>query len=257
MYWEQFIRQCPFVPTITENEYELYHDFILSDDFEMEEDYYYQWQKYDEYKTEYNNVGSGSTMPEWYQFYDSRMGTGALLILPDVRGEKEDFYIKLYFDNDKKENPGKWAVKEDPDKRPVFKYYEPKVLEAFIDAFESNNIKDTYRAMQSTMDENLEHDEKLLKAIEILKQAGDIELTYAGNWWESILQSARNYEKECLHKSFTAAYNNYLNLISMGIGFDSELSDDNINHITSLVKIFKDQILKGRVLNNEPADFNF
>ena len=83
MYWEQFIRQCPFVPTITENEYELYHDFILSDDFEMEEDYYYQWQKYDEYKTEYNNVGSGSTMPEWYQFYDSRMGTGALLILPD------------------------------------------------------------------------------------------------------------------------------------------------------------------------------
>ena len=43
----------------------------------------------------------------------------------------------------------------------------------------------------------------------------------------------------------------------MGIGFDDDLTEDNINHYTSLINGYKERILKGRKLNGEPEDFNF
>ena len=256
-YWEQFIRQCPFLSPVSQDEYELYLDYILSDDFEMHNDYYYQWQKYDDYKAEYLDSKSGSTMPEWYQFYDSRRGTGVLLTLPDIRGDKENFYLNLYYQDYRKQNADKLPDNSKIDKRPSFKYYEPEVLEEFINMFEPLSVRDAYNAMQSTMEDSLDRDEKLGNAIETLKQAGNIELTFAGNWYDSILKTAHNYEKECLHKAFTIAYKNYLNRINMGISFDSGLRQNDSDHITSLVNTYKQKIIKGRTLNNEPPDLNF
>ena len=256
-YWEHFIRQCPFLAPITQDEYELYLDYILSDDFEMHNDHYYEWQRYEDYKAEYIHTNSGSTMPEWYQFYDSRRGTGVLLTLPDARGDKENFYLNLYFENYRKQNANNIPDNSTIDKRPSLRYYEPEVLEDFIDKFEPITIKDAYSAMRTTMEDSLDMDEKLSKAIATLKQAGNIEIAYAANWYDSILKTAFNYEKECFHKAFTIAYKNYLSRINMGISFDSGVRQNDSEHIISLVNTYKQNIIKGRILNNEPVDLNF
>ncbi len=257
LYWEQFIKQCTLIPPVTENEFDLYLEYILSDDFEIDDSYNYTWQNYDDFKAEYNDTGDESSMPGWYEFYDSRMGTGTLLTLPDIRGDKENFYINLFFENDKIENPQKWAPKQDPDNRPQLVYYDNDVIEQFIETFEDIKIKDAYRAMKNGDLNNFNYDDSLIEAIDILKQDKDTELTLAGNWRDSILQTARNYEKQKVYQAFPIAYNNYLKRINMGIGFNHELSDDSILHINQIVKNYKDKILKGRLLNNEPEDFNF
>lgn len=255
-YWEQFIKQCPFITPITENEYDLYREYILSDDFEIDKWRYNTWQDYDEYKTDYNNE-DGSEIPAWYQFYDQRMGSGSLFLLPDVRGEKEDLYLKLFYENQRKQKPELFAVKASIDTRPYLNYYDLKTLEHFVETFEDLKIRDVYRAMKNLQSDSLDYNEELMNAIEILKQAGNIELSYAGNWRESILKTASNYEKEKIYDAFTLAYKNYLNRLKMGIGFNNDLPEDSIEHITSLVSGYKDRILKGRVLNGEPEDFNF
>ena len=105
--------------------------------------------------------------------------------------------------------------------------------------------------------DSLEYNEDLSNAVEILKQAGNIELCYAGNWRESLLKTARNYEKEKIYEALSAAYRNYLNRLKMGIGFNNDSTEENTNFYISLIAGYKERILKGRALNGEPEDFNF
>src|SRR5207249_142334 len=60
------------------------------------------WQDYEEL-TKRNAEGDMEFMPDWYEFYDGRMGTGALLTLPDIRGKKEAYYKNIYWDWKKKQ----------------------------------------------------------------------------------------------------------------------------------------------------------
>jgi hypothetical protein len=256
MYWEKLIEQCPFLPPISENEYDLYREFIISEGFENDKWQYYEWQAYNDYKASYNNE-EGREMPEWYEFYDQRMGTGSLLLLPNVRGEKEDFYLKLFYEDQRKQKPELYNVNNNIDDRPYLNYYDSQTLELFVETFESLKIRDAYRAMRSMQVDSLEYNEDLSNAVEILKQAGNIELCYAGNWRESLLKTARNYEKEKIHEALSTAYRNYLNRLKMGIGFNNDSTEDNTDFYTSLIAGYKERILKGRALNGEPEDFNF
>jgi len=256
MYWEQFIKLCPFLSPISETEYELYREYILSEDFNSEPLDFNRWQDYEQYKSEYVNSDE-SFLPEWYEFYDQRMGTNSLFLLPDTRGEKENYYLKLFYDEQRRLKPELYAVNSNRDQRPYLNYYDSKTLAEFVETFEDMKIREAYRAMRSTQLESLDYDGSLTDAIEILKQAGNIELIYAGDWRESILKTARNYEKEKIHQAFSIAYKNYLNRLKLGIGFNHDLSDVNIKHTTELVNGYKERILKGRVLNGEPEDFNF
>lgn len=255
-YWETFIKHCPFLSPISEDEYDLYREYILSENFDTEPLGYHSWQDYDQYKSEHTNI-DGSYMPEWYEFYDQRMGTNSLFLLPDTRGEKEDFYLKLYFDDQRKQKPELYAAQKNIDQRPYLNYYDLKTLDDFVETFEDLKIRDAYRSMRNSHLESIEYDSALNDAIETLKQAGNIEMTYAGNWRESIIKTARNYEKEKIYEAFSIAYKNYLNRLNMGIGFNQDVSEDTINFQKTLVREYRERILKGRALNGEPEDFNF
>ena len=91
-YWEHKIRECPFLTPVSNEEYELYRDYILTPDFESSP-LKIDWQNYDEIKEEYQNNDGISVTPEWYMFYDSRMGN-IMGQLPDVKGEKEEVRSK-------------------------------------------------------------------------------------------------------------------------------------------------------------------
>jgi len=254
--WEHLITECPFLSPISESEYELYRDFILSPGFEVYPLFNEDWQDYDRYKEEHYSDNDDISLPEWYQFYDSRMGTGTLLGLPDVRGKKEEFYSNLYHKNDKKKNPEEYNFKPNPDTRPPLYSLEEKAIEEFVNTYEEPKIKEYYRIMENRY-EDIDHDDDLREAIEILRQAGSIELEYAGTWRESILTTAKNYEIRCVYNAFASVYKNYLNRLKTGIGFETKKDEELVKIIETGIGNIKKHILRGRVLNNEPEDFNF
>ena len=256
MYWEQAITQCSFVPAINENEYDLYCEYLLSDSYQDNVSLSDRWQDYDTFKKQYLDSREGISKPEWYFYYDTRMGTGSLLSLPDVRGDKEEFYRNLFFENDKLENPEKYIIKEPSDKRPVFKYYEKEVLEEFINEFETAKVKESYRLAKVKKHLDVEMDDDILDALEILKETAEVSFISATNWRDSIILTAKQVEKESTFKAMSNAYKNYHKRLESGIAFPGSPEKD-LEFTLQLIKIFKDQIIKGRVLNGEPADFNF
>ena len=116
--WEKYIEHCPWLPPITADEVALYEAYLRSDDYEPSRNW--RWQDYVSFRsTAESAAGPGEqgeandddddqeescttaenrgyrTRPAWYAYHSAATGADQLLALPDVRGEKEAFYINL------------------------------------------------------------------------------------------------------------------------------------------------------------------
>ncbi len=115
--WEKYIEHCPWLPPITADEVALYQDYLRSDHYVPSQNW--SWQNYDVFRRtaeggndeadeadeaddEADDEGytaasyrTRRTLPAWYTYHDAATGAGSLLALPDVRGEKEAYYIDL------------------------------------------------------------------------------------------------------------------------------------------------------------------
>lgn len=260
--WENNIMNCDFIEPVTADEVELYKEYILCDDFEKELlDILRDWQDYEEYKENLDNeFDEENIMPEWYQFYDSRRGTGDLISLPDIRGEKEEYYRDIHFKNERKKQQDEierqkreGTYKEHThDKRPYMGAYG-EYIEEFVNLFEDEKIKRYYRAYESMSDE-LDEDEDLQEAITTLLEANErIEIEGWYDWREAVIKTARKYERRQIHKYMDNVYSEYLQRRAMGISYEKPKEE----HNESLSEMIKTQIFDGRRLNGEPEDFNF
>ena len=91
-YWEKNILNCPFIEPITENEIDLYNQYMLSNNYENHIDWFLSWQNYEQIKLAYVSENENANFPEWYDFHNGRTGSSVFMLLPDIRGEKEEFY---------------------------------------------------------------------------------------------------------------------------------------------------------------------
>ena len=112
--WEKYIEYCPWLPPITADEVALYQAYLRSDAYEPSRNW--RWQDYDTFRRTAESDGDGdeddrdeddgdgyeaaergaySVLPAWYRYHDAATGASSLLALPDVRGEKEAYYIGL------------------------------------------------------------------------------------------------------------------------------------------------------------------
>lgn len=113
--WEKYIEYCPWLPPLTADEVALYEAYLRSDSYEPNRNW--SWQAYDTFRrTAEGNDDSDDddddsdddsdgytaadrrdyrTLPAWYQYHDAATGAGSLLALPDVRGDKEAYYIGI------------------------------------------------------------------------------------------------------------------------------------------------------------------
>ena len=104
-FWEKHILTCPFIPPIEKHEVDLMKEYLLLFNENDEIEYrYHNWQDYDSLIKK-DADGLMQELPDWYEFYDSRMGTGTLLLLPNHKGIKEDFYLDLCHQDYRKNNP--------------------------------------------------------------------------------------------------------------------------------------------------------
>lgn len=96
------IMECPFLPPVSWEEVELYCRFLEtpeSDDIEIYK--VIEWQDYDTIKKEAASESKPKypQITAWFKFYQAHHGTEYLLNLPDVAGEKEDYYSKIGYDD--------------------------------------------------------------------------------------------------------------------------------------------------------------
>ncbi len=254
--WQHNIRNCPFLEPITEEEIDLYIRFLRSNDSDDSE-YRADWQEYEEITASHQNRDeddSQSNIPAWYQFYDTYNNTASLMDLPDPRGEKEEFYLNLYFAKQKQNNADtEVMLPSDPQSMlPSIDCFDNKQIEDFVRICETRKELELYRNYSSFQD--IDDDmEELEEALSILQEAHEVvAIETHHNWKEAVIKAARRYQNSQIALALPSVYEEYQFKHQANIGYDndSEVDDSWMNNI-------KTQIIQGRLLNGESPDFNY
>lgn len=261
LYWGKKIENCTFLPPISEDELSLFKDYVLTDSADIQTGGWYfgvdNWQDYDEIKRTFENMEDNDiTAPEWYLYYYNHIGGAPCAYLPDIRGEKEEFYFDLHRKNSSRNKSEQSSTKLE-DLRPSFTFYLDNNLYEFVDRFEDERVKE-YAKMIDDPDDDDDSD-VLYDAIDILEYADNRIELIPGNlsWKDAIIVTARRYAKQKIHQELDGAYKSYLQRMNLGIAFECERDEDDLKFYKNFVNLRKKDILEGRKLNNEPEDFNF
>lgn len=251
-YWEKNIENCPFLTPISEEEFEMYIEYLLSEDFyDFNMEYVYM-----SYKNIKEIYLENNSLPPWFEFYNLRKGTGPLITYPDTRGEKEEYYINIWQNFNSSKLNGKKIQKElTYDTRPFLNSHELSIIEDFIKKYEDDKILEYFQLYESELNKS---NDEIDQAVKILKESDEtipIESNY--DWKSAVIQAARKYEKKKLAESMRVAYNKYKYRLQVGIAQESLTHESNIQWIRDWRDEVKNKITQGRELINEPADLNF
>jgi len=251
--WEKNILNCPFVEPVSEDDIHLYAAYLQSenavDDDNNGRSSVDEWQDYDEIKDAYNNEDANRNFPEWYDFYNSRRGTGVYMILPDIRGEKEEFYMELAREENRSKNPQEPYIPEN-----YLWYTDEDKREWFIKTFETKEIQEYYTAYEWSQ-RNAGLNEDLEYYLHTLYEADEpVAMEANMDWAEAIKRTAIKYRNQKIAEALPQAWEQYMINIQMNIAFESKRKFDAADEIR---KIYKEGILKGRKLNGEPEDLDF
>ncbi len=257
--WEHKIFECPFIEAITSKEIEVMKEFILKDDFEKD-NYRSLMQMQD-----YNSIiyseeeGQYENMPAWYAEYDKKMNTGALLLLPNTRGEKEQKYFDLYVS---------WKQTQPPDIHPPQVPYvkgldlifgNEESYTAFMEMFEDDylcNLHQNWTTQHEYKDKTFQEDE-VATAMETLKNAEEPPIMEGGlPWHQAIIKCARLYENRILAANMDEMYADYKMKRELNIPH-IEKESGSIDTYGKMAEERIVRILKGRELAGEPKDLNY
>jgi hypothetical protein len=250
--WENNILNCPFIEPVSIEDIELYQQYLHQENKEplgwME-----SWQEYKEIKEAYNTNNENRNFPEWYDFHNGRTGKGVLMTLPDIRGEKEEFYIELSRQKHRVENAAKneeWERTRD--KRQWLQSYDAKHMEWFVNTFENKESQRLYKAYQWN-DRNDGKKEILEEDLALLFSTDEpVPISAHYDWTEAVKIAAEKYRTKKIIEAIPEAWEQYMINIQTGIAFEP-----NSHSFQNIKEMVMGYILEGRVLNGEPADLNF
>lgn len=253
--FEHDIFNCTIIDEITQEEIELYSDFLKSGNASRYDDG--EWQDYLAYKEEYISDTDESSIPEWYEYHNLKTGKGSLLLLPDIRGEKEEFYIDLFREESRKEYEKEQA--ENPtvyDKRPYLSSYEDDILNLFYTSFENREFRKlwkNYRLYSKRSEDGMnEHLEEMLR--EMGKATENIPIEGHYDYAQAIELAYNKYFFGKIAECLPIAHQQYLFNKQMNLSPTKERYDD---FYPDLRKKYCENILKGRELNGEPRNLDF
>ena len=148
----------------------------------------------------------------FYLYYDDHFKTGHLLNLPDVRWEKEKYYL----DAVRAENARLHAL-ESADKPPkalpipdLRNYGEH--LEAFIDACEDQTTKELFELQEKQVSFRIDNgeNEDLKFLIELYNKGEQIALVPHTNWYDAISETASLVRRKKTAEMLPYAYETYM-----------------------------------------------
>ena len=254
-FWENDIFNCPFLEPITESDMAMYQDYLAKGEAEIERfSIGSEWQNYEEIKEAYLADNGESEMPAWYEFHNLRTGNTKLLLLPDIRGEKEQFYSNLYFKNKAIEDAkqGLPAINKNFDSRPSLSFYDKQITSFFVKTFESKEIQNKCNAYNEiNSNEADEYYEEIFRELLEAKEFVPIKANY--NFKEALVLAYNDYRGKKLSAHLPMALEQYHFNIKMGFSAEK----DNTNFYNELRENYVNRFLEGRVLNGEERNLDF
>lgn len=259
-FWGKYVGSCPFISQITENEVEMIKEFLLLDNdvdqFELYSNI--SWQDYDSMMAK-DKRGLPLEMPEWYEFYDMRMGSGTLLILPNHKGAKEEYYLNLNREENRKKSPPNSYSPVDP--RPIICGYGKDLID-FSRYYESDKYFIELFKYYAFYEKNENRDpnfDDITEAIELLFTADrPVYFSRNLNWDKAIMDAAKKYSNTRIVELVDFVYEEYLLMNDLGISkYKSKEKIKEAYKQDMIVRLYRESILNGRRLNGEPADFNY
>lgn len=256
-FWEKHISACTFIPTITIGELELMKEYLLrfDEDDEVGEDFM-EWQDYDSI-TQKNEHGDMDKLPDWYDFYDSRMGTSMLLLLPNIKGAKEQFYLEI----SRKPFEAPKPTVNSPKPLPYLYGFGADIFD-FSKHFEKDKYFSAlfkYYNYYEKKDRQHPNSEDLNETVKYLLSADrPIYLKSHLTWDKALLAAAKEYRNTKIVEALDFAFEEYLMMKDLGL-----IKDKSPEEVTKeydkdfIVQLYREKILEGRVLNDEPKDFNY
>ncbi len=264
---ERDILNCTFLDPVSLEEVEMYKEYLLSENADIENELRYSfvnWQMYDDLKFAYESGNARCNFPEWYDFYNSRRGTGVYMSLPDIRGEKEQEYIRLGLGLDPQrekalkaiqdvfDNPGK--PRTDKKGLPYLNEFDSEMTDYFVSTFEDKLTKKYYKAYKWFIkDESDEED--ILEIIDMFLKSGEqIPVQENADWKEAMYKASRKFKAARIVEAMDYAFDQYLLTLNMGIGFAKK---EHFMSLEATRKTLINDILKGRKLKGEPENLDF
>jgi tetratricopeptide (TPR) repeat protein len=257
-WWDDNLQACPFIEEITPAEIDLMKAFLMNDDFSDSTEWFLcSWQDYARLM-EQDEEDNKRFMPRWYEFYDGRMGTGAYLLLPDIRGEKEKEYTNIYTEWLRKNPPPPPPPAEPyvPVPQPIFTYDGSKYTE-FMELFENDylcHLHQGWLVEQHQKPDEHYSNSAIFDAIQQLEGAEEPVYMEGGLvWHEAIIRCAQRFKNSKVVELLDETYANYLTKRELNLNNQLKNPAGKESHS----KLIKDSILKARELKGEPKDFNY
>jgi hypothetical protein len=261
-YWEDRIEHCPAIEPVTREEVDLYIRYLSSTNCNAGQfRKYYRYQDYDEWKRDDEAEDKNGNLSAWFEFYDTYMGTGHLLRLPDVRFELEMHYYHYEAERKKTQEPSTPAtppnlfVKNptyhfiDPENKPIFAQLASKMEEPEIALL----FKEWARQIE---DKYLRHDKSEMQTmIDLIMSGADrpVPIKAHYNFREAVINAAFDYKHERMAEHMHDVYEDYLFRREMGIVSEMKppLTPEEAH------KYYAKHILNGREAAGEPRNLNF
>jgi hypothetical protein len=256
-FWEKHITSCTFIPTITIGELELMKEYLLRFDEDDEVgEHFMECQDYDSI-TQKNEYDDMDKLPDWYDFYDSRMGTRMLLLLPNLKGAKEEFYFDIsrrpfVAANPSVNSPGPlpYLYGFGADIFDFSKHFEKdKYFSALFKYYKYYEEKDRRRPNSDDLKETVQY---LLTADRPIYMKSHL------TWDKALMAAAKEYRNTKIVEALDFAFEEYLMMKDLGLYKDKSPEEVTKEYDKNLiVQLFREKILEGRVQNDEPKDFNY
>jgi hypothetical protein len=246
-HWGRHLESCIIIPHVSQDEVDLYIEFLNSSNDDIEnENIFCELQDYCEFKLNYNgDEDDGSPLPEWYEFHNSRTGNGVLLTLPDIRGEKEEYYRNIFWE----ENRDNKVI----DERPLI-IMDDENYEALMRKIETTEFLRLYRRLND-MNYIINSQEEVEEACHFLFNLyTDVPIEANADWRKGIISAKNRYVNKKIAEEMPTIYEEYQMKISLGI---SGATDEHLMKDKIFYESLRKPILEGRKLKGEPEDFNF
>lgn len=248
-YWGELIQRCPFLTPITQEEFDLYHNYMLSEDFDEQRLYGdWLWQDYNILKMRSDDDEEDDEYPPWYTFYEAFKGRRDWRLLPNIRGEEEDRYWNIL-------RPPTQTPAEPEDHRPYIGPWDDDTRDDFRKRFETPEYLRLFEAYDKAEDWRY-YEERLRMAIwEFLEFDGPLPMEYNDDWKEAIFEAAERATNLRLVQACEAAYKEYQTREELGLQHEILLDEKRIKGEEERRAHFMEEMRKAKILNGEKPDF--
>ena len=254
--WEEDVLRCPFIEPISEADVALYTRYLKSGNADLLDQRFrhVEWQEYTRLKRSADDDNSETQFPEWYDYHNTATGSGVLLSLPNLRGTKEQFYLRLYREDwERRQNSPTLGPEES---LPWISIAEPKMVEGFIKNFDDAITLDYYRAI-SRYTRHRDVEEELHNLITLLLKADEpLPMPHHHDFRQAIREAAYQYRCRKTAEHLPQAFEEYQ--LNRALGILPTTGPDRPDDLWgNICRIQREHIIQGRVLNGEAGDLEF